>query len=185
MHSHNPFWTFSVALYQLAPVRQACLQWQQDYLVDVNMLLYAVWQAHCRHRLSQEHFVLLIDEVERWRTETVLPLRQVRMSGRAKASGLPVSGQTEHFYTQVLALEIQAEQIQQNMMFEFAQNSMVTAVAENTTMDTLTSSNLTTYLKVHGGQFEMSERVEQKVTDLVQVMRQGYEQVSGAGKAGN
>ena len=49
----SPFWRFSLAFYRLPAVADACIALQEQAGVDVNLLLFLLWQATRGRELSQ------------------------------------------------------------------------------------------------------------------------------------
>ena len=50
--SGSPFWRFSLAFYRRAGVADACIALQEEAGVDVNLLLFLLWQATRKRVLS-------------------------------------------------------------------------------------------------------------------------------------
>ena len=48
----SPFWRFSLQFYRLPKVADACIALQEEAGVDVNLLLFLLWHARQRRRLS-------------------------------------------------------------------------------------------------------------------------------------
>ena len=48
----SPFWRFSLQFYHLPKVADACIALQEEAGVDVNLLLFLLWHARQRRRLS-------------------------------------------------------------------------------------------------------------------------------------
>jgi uncharacterized protein (TIGR02444 family) len=113
----NPLWDYSVATYRLDEVAQLCLGLQDDFGVDVNLLMYAGWLAHMERRLSGAHLTELEALIVDWRESVVKPLRLLRrqLHGRAPAEGIR---------TEIKVLELRAEQQQQDMMYAFYQRAV-------------------------------------------------------------
>ncbi len=108
--STNPFWDYSIALYRVEGVAPLCLELQDRYGVDVNVLLYAGWLAHLGLPLTQGHLAELEGAVAQWREQVVQPLRQLRRQWRDVAQiGVLRQG--------VKDLELQAERQQQDIMY--------------------------------------------------------------------
>ena len=77
----SPFWRFSLDFYRRPGVPEVCLQLQDAHGVDVNLLLFALWQATERRTLSVE---LPIRSVFEARTVAAVA-RQIERSRRASA----------------------------------------------------------------------------------------------------
>jgi len=115
----NPFWRFSLRVYDIAEVAKECLELQRTDAININMLLFCAWMA-ASHRTA-----LIISEVRsiesnirHWHETTVLPLRKVREQLKS-ASGIQHQA-VQAFRHQVLATELSAEQIEQALLFEQA-----------------------------------------------------------------
>jgi len=105
----NPFWEFSLAHYELDDVPQACLALQDEFRLDVNLLLYAAWLADINRRLTAEHLKGMDTVIAPWRTRVVQPLRVLRRQWRdyPQASGIR---------NEIKKLELDSERQQQDMM---------------------------------------------------------------------
>ena len=84
--------------------------------MDVNLLLYAAWLAHMDQRLSTEHLARVDAEIIDWREGVIKPLRALR---RQLHENLMASGVRD----EIAALELRAEQQQQDLMFAFFQRT--------------------------------------------------------------
>lgn len=76
--SNGDFWRFSLQLYAQPQVADLCVQLQDTYQLNVNMLLWCCWLeqkaiALTAARLEQAH-----ERVDAWEQEYVLPLRTLR-----------------------------------------------------------------------------------------------------------
>lgn len=107
----NPFWDYSLSVYDAPGVADACLSAQDDCGVDVNFVLYAAWLAATDRLLTVEHLAMLEAAVARWRTHAVQPLRRLRRDLKS----LPGA---EELRRQVAALELTAERRQQDIMWQ-------------------------------------------------------------------
>lgn len=74
----HPLWDFSVAAYRKTGVAEACLDLQQAYGVDVNILLACVWSGLRGQSLDAIGINVLRTSVHEWHDEVVRPLRKIR-----------------------------------------------------------------------------------------------------------
>jgi len=119
---NSPFWTFSLAFYRQPGVAEACLRLQDESGVDVNVLLFLLWQASKGWELSPAEVGELDQHVAAWRQMTVIPLRSVRRALKSPPAMLtPDAG--EGYRTRIKAVELEAERLQQRAMFEWSENS--------------------------------------------------------------
>ena len=115
--SKSPFWRFSIKFYQVPGVAPACIELQDQAGVDVNVLFFLLWLATQSRALNNEQ----VSEIERgigaWREMAVVPIRNVR---RALKSPPPVMSAeaAEGFRTRIKAVELEAERLQQEALFQ-------------------------------------------------------------------
>jgi uncharacterized protein (TIGR02444 family) len=112
----NPFWDYSLATYSLEGVASTCLALQDTIGLDVNLLLYAAWLARMDQRLSGEHLAGLEADIADWREMVIKPLRALRRQ-------LPDYSSASWVRKEIKALELRAEQQQQDLMFAFFQKT--------------------------------------------------------------
>jgi uncharacterized protein (TIGR02444 family) len=120
-------WDFSLQLYSQPEVEPLCLELQDSYGVDINMLLWCEW-------LEQQHKCLTLDRLQMarmciapWKAQTVLPLRELRreLKNRYGTSNLAV----EKLRQTIKQAELQAEQQTQTLLEELAESWPVESVA--------------------------------------------------------
>jgi uncharacterized protein (TIGR02444 family) len=115
----SPFWQFSLRFYRLPKVADACIALQEDAGVDVNLLLFLLWQALQCRAFSAAAVADLDAAVAPWRDATVIPLRRMRRI--LKTPPALVAGATaEAFRNRVKAIELEAERLQQEAMYALA-----------------------------------------------------------------
>jgi len=115
----SPFWRFSLQFYRLPKVADACIALQEDAGVDVNLLLFLLWQARQRRRLSTADVAALEAKIAPWRDATVVPLRSVRRALKSPPA-LVEAATAEAFRNRIKAVELEAERLQQEAMFALA-----------------------------------------------------------------
>jgi len=113
----NPFWRFSARVYSRPGVSDACLQLQDDFDLDVNLLLFCLWCAAAGPgRLKPDDFEQLEQRVGGWQTETVKPLRAIRRRSRDELG----DELAEFFRAAMLRIELDAERVEQELLFRWA-----------------------------------------------------------------
>jgi uncharacterized protein (TIGR02444 family) len=115
----SPFWRFSLRFYRNPDVAAACIALQDGAGVDVNVLLFLLWNATLKRSFSPAVITDLDERIGAWRNAAVIPLRELR---RALKIPPPVvaPGAAEAFRTRVKAAELEAERLQQQTMYELA-----------------------------------------------------------------
>jgi uncharacterized protein (TIGR02444 family) len=133
----NPLWEFSLGIYALDEVAPSCLVLQDQFALDVNLLLYAVWLAHADRRLTVEHFAALDALVADWRCHVIKPLRALRQQLR---SYLPAASAVNELDVvgELKSLELRAERQQHDMMYAYSRQTAALPQAAYPLLDNLT-----------------------------------------------
>jgi uncharacterized protein (TIGR02444 family) len=125
----TPFWRFSLSFYRESGVADACIALQDEYGVDVNLLLFLLWLADEGRLLSADEIKKLDEKARDWRNLTIIPIRSIRRKLKA-ARTLVDPGQQEAFRTKVKALELEAERLQQQALYALTQSAPLGQQAE-------------------------------------------------------
>lgn len=118
----SPFWRFSLRFYREPQVADACIALQEEAGIDVNLLLFLLWHATQKHVLTAAEVAGLEARIGGWRDMTVIPLRNVRRALKSPP-GLVEGGKAELFRTKIKAVELEAERLQQEALYDLAQTS--------------------------------------------------------------
>src|SRR5262245_56230261 len=108
----NPFWTFSLGYYRGAGVSEACLDLQDNCDVDVNVVLFLLWQASQKRSFAAVQVKALAEKVGPWQIDVIGPIRRLRRMLKDNAPLLD-KGPAELFRTRIKAIELEAERLQQ------------------------------------------------------------------------
>jgi len=111
----NPFWDFSLAVYDRAGVAPACLALQDRHGLDVNLLLFCLWAGACGRALTAAELDGLIAAVRPWQDGVVAPLRAVRRWLKAQQSVPNASAAA--LRSAIKERELDAEAIEQEILF--------------------------------------------------------------------
>lgn len=125
----NPLWEYALRTYAREHVASACLDLQDRFGMDVNLLLYAAWLAREGRRLTHEHLAALDAVVTGWRGSVIRPLRGLR---RALDCYLPPPGVSIELNLagELKTLELRAERQQHDMMYVYSCDARELARAE-------------------------------------------------------
>lgn len=103
----DSLWQFSLATYARPGVADACLDLQDRFGADVNLLLFALWAgAVCGVRLGHAELDRLKAEAAAWHHPVVVPLRAVRRH----LKGVPGA---ETLRESIKAAELESERLEQ------------------------------------------------------------------------
>jgi len=105
----NPFWNFSLAIYAQAGVATACLDLQESFGVDVNLLLYVCWCASEGRALTTPQIAAADANIADWRRDVVHPIRVLRQ-------GLREYPGVDSTRTVIKQAELEAERVQQQRL---------------------------------------------------------------------
>ena len=111
----NDFWRFSLAVYGQPGVGGECLGLQDKFGLNINLLLFCAWLGRRGIVLTREHLEGASRSITSWHDHVVRPLRGVRR--QMKLHHEDVSA----LRAQVQRVEIEAEQVEQAMLFDYAQ----------------------------------------------------------------
>ncbi len=117
----TPFWRFSLNFYRQTGVSDACIALQDGCGIDVNLLLFLFWLASEGRQLSVDDVKKLDEQVRSWRQLTIIPIRDTRRKLKG-ATTLVEPGKQEAFRNKVKAVELEAEQLQQEALYNFTKS---------------------------------------------------------------
>lgn len=108
----NPFWDFSLAIYSSPAVQTACVELQDGSGVDVNVMLYLLWHAANGREMTNADAKAVLDALEGWRKDVVVPLRTARRSLKTPPPAIDPAA-AERLRAIVKKAELESERIQQ------------------------------------------------------------------------
>lgn len=115
MTQPSALWDFAVALYGRPGISEACLALQDEYGVDVPLLLYATWLGEEGRKLSALDVADILKSIRPWQNEVVMPLRVLRR--RLKEGPPPApSERTETLRNAIKGAELLAERIELELL---------------------------------------------------------------------
>ncbi len=104
-------WNY-VLRYYTGAVPKRCLELQDKYQLDVDLLLFGVWLGATRHIALTDAALLSSDQhISAWRHDVIRPLREIRRRLKA-AEYSTINAETQSLYREVLAAEIHGEKIE-------------------------------------------------------------------------
>ena len=112
----TPFWQFSGVVYARPGVAEACIDLQDRHGLDVNLLLFCAWAGAQGRVLDGGDLGLLRSASRPWHDEVVAPLRAARRWLKRQTAVPDDLG--EAFRTEVKALELQAEMLEQLVLYQ-------------------------------------------------------------------
>jgi uncharacterized protein (TIGR02444 family) len=114
----SPLWRFSLAVYRGAGVQEECLDVQERYGVDVNLLMLCAYAGAVEGAaLSARDVEDALDATGGWHADVVRVLRQVRRSLKPWGEAGDFAQVAGPLRLKVKAAELESEQIEQAMMW--------------------------------------------------------------------
>ncbi len=147
----NPVWDFSLSLYDRPGVAGACLALQDRHGLDVNLLLLCSWAGAQGRLLGAAEMARLRAAAAAWQQQVIRPLRGVRRWLKTQAE-IP-SGLAEPLRAAVKELELEAERIEQQRLYEAlggAAGDAASGGAPAAPMAARAAANLRAYLDLAG-----------------------------------
>lgn len=151
MHNatNHPFWSYSLTQYSQAGCEAFCLSAQNQFGLDVNMLLFSVWLGTQGKALDMD--ALDQTPIQKMRREVIAPIRTLRRSFKQNTN---LSDQErDELYQRLKQLELQAEQQQQWLLFQYSE----TLAIKYTATQSLSAKNIKAYLEQVGWNEEGKE----------------------------
>jgi uncharacterized protein (TIGR02444 family) len=147
---NSPLWDFSVRFYRTPGLGDACIRLQDEVGVDVNVLLFLLWNASLKRRFSAAEVAAIDRHVAAWRQNAVIPLRNVRRALKAAPGPLP-AGEAEVFRTKIKGLELEAERLQQQALDGYTPSTRLGETANSA--EEAARANVAAYETVVGRRF--------------------------------
>ncbi|WP_420430850.1 TIGR02444 family protein [Hyphobacterium sp.] len=120
----HAFWDWSLAAYDRADVRNAALTLQDQHGLNVNICLWCAWLA----QLGRDGSPILPEataRLEAWSADITQSLRTVRRQLKESRRG-------ERLYKAVLACELDAEHVEQDILFDLADQAVAASPTPKT-----------------------------------------------------
>ena len=158
----TPFWTFSLSIWKNKAAQSALLSLQNDMNFVVNRLLFCSWLGFERRELLTEA-MFKDDLLSQWHEQSVAPLRALRMTLKTSAS------QQSKLIATIQSAELQAEQIEQALLFQ-RKDQLSQVTTKRNTLETL-SFNLLSYTQRalnESGQNFHADQIHSKLITLIQ-----------------
>lgn len=135
------FWNFSLTLYAESGCAERCLELQNQWGLDVNLVLFCLWYGKSFGTLPHSILTDALDFSQHWRSQVVQPLRDLRVDMKqqtALASHFPFN-EFEELRENIKKLELAAEQRQQEQLQRIAENSDLSECEEDAGLENLRS----------------------------------------------
>ncbi|TNF65369.1 MAG: TIGR02444 family protein [Gammaproteobacteria bacterium] len=123
---NNPFWQFSLKLYKNKQIESALINLQEQYDLNINCILFALWLAYVDIQLQPNEFQDIIKSVEVMQSNITKVIRKARKSVKLNQSQYP-----DMFYQNLLQIELESEALQQQKLYQLASKFKQTEIKIN------------------------------------------------------
>jgi len=115
-NSENNFWLYSKTHYARPGVSTYCLQCQDIYGGNVNILLFCSWLGYRSIEISIQDLVEACGEIEQWDLSVVQPLRKVRKY----IAESKIATSKENTIVSLKKLELTSEKTEQDVLYRWS-----------------------------------------------------------------
>ncbi len=124
----SPFWNFSLAVYSASTVQDECLNLQDEFGLDVNLILLCAFLGAIHGvALTADDIAVARGQVQQWQEQVVRPLRAARRNLKtAELTDARDAAATTQLRAQVKAAELESERIEQMMLEQWAEARLAT-----------------------------------------------------------
>ncbi|BCA96636.1 hypothetical protein TUM19329_29970 [Legionella antarctica] len=112
----NPLWDYSLKIYTNKDVKLLCITLQDDYDINVNIVLWCCWYASELGPFSHQFLNQVLAYNAPWHNHVTRQLRQARQWLRTNLNNELI----ESFRQDIIQLEITSEAFQQNQLYELS-----------------------------------------------------------------
>jgi uncharacterized protein (TIGR02444 family) len=111
--SSEQFWLYSLNLYPA--IKEVCLQWQDNFGVNINLLLFLLYLDKQQQSLNETQLQQLEDLLKHFSTEVTQSIRALR---RTLPSPWLESDMQQPLRQQLLSTELAAEKLEQQLLVQ-------------------------------------------------------------------
>lgn len=112
------FWDWSVAIYRQGDVEKTTIQLQDDFDLNVNVVLWCCWCAHHYEEIPEFALRKAIEETSNWTNKVTGPIRSARRASKEQ------SAIENDLYNTLKNAELMAEQVEQTSLALIAENQL-------------------------------------------------------------
>jgi len=157
------FWNFSINFYQISDIEKSCLALQDNYQLNVNLILFCHWLAlNKQQALSQSQWQILVAAAQPWE-DIIQTLRKSRRMITNSSIAWPTDFKQETS-NGVSSIEINTEHMQQ-LSIEQAWKAFDITECEDSPLEIL-QHNIKNYLIASDSQFTIEQL--QKELDTIE-----------------
>lgn len=139
----SELWNYSTQIWTLPEVETICLDLQDNYDANVNMLLYCCWIGDKNLSLNDDDLQALLDTVQPWQT-IIKPLRDSRKMMKQQLIALP-SSLIDQTVSNITEMEVNAEHMTQLALEKVLRPEKISPCIEQSAIE-CSLNNIKTYI---------------------------------------
>lgn len=170
----SAFWNYSIQIYQTPDVEQACLNLQNEFNADVNIILFCLWMGEQKRRLSLDEVLVLTLTSAPWQDAILKPLRNARKTMKQHIIAMPPE-LLDQTMCNMREMELNAEHMQQLELEKTLDLANKPAEPDMSAVE-VTTGNLIMYFKQLESVSSLGD-VNQEITALLNAVFQDVEAV--------
>lgn len=169
----SEFWNYSTQIWTLPEVESICLEMQNNFDANVNILLYCCWVGDKKLTLSDDDLQMLLDTIQPWQT-MIKPLRDSRKMMQQHLIAMP-SELIEQTICNMNEMELNAEHMAQLAMEKVLHPDRMSACSSESELE-CSLQNINTYIKSMEG-ISSSDNPMTQISQLLTAIYQDEEGV--------
>ena len=143
-YPNSEFWNYSTQIWTLPGIEPVCLEFQNNYDANVNILLYCCWVGDKKLSINDDDVQVLLDTAQPWQT-IIKPLRDSRKMMQQNLMAMP-SEMIEQTTSNICEMELNAEHMEQLALEKALNLSQVTPCTDTSNIE-CSLNNLNRYLQ--------------------------------------
>lgn len=140
---NSELWNYSTQIWTLPEVELICLEMQNDYDININILLYCSWVGDKKLLLNDDDMQTLLDTVQPWQI-IIKPLRDSRKMMQQQLIAMPAN-MVDQTVANISEMELNAEHMTQLAMEKALKLESISPASDQDNIE-CSLNNIKTYL---------------------------------------
>lgn len=142
-YPNSEFWNFSTQTWMLPDIEKVCLDLQNEFDVNVNILLYCCWIGNKKLSINDDDLQMLLDTTQPWQT-IIKPLRDSRKMMKQSLLAMP-SEMVDQTLNNINEMVLNTEHMEQLALEKTLNLANVSPCSSQSSIE-CSLTNLVTYL---------------------------------------
>jgi len=173
---NSELWNYSTQTWTLPEVELTCLEMQNDYDININILLYCCWVGDKSLLLNDDDMQTLLDTVQPWQI-IIKPLRDSRKMMQQQLIAMPAN-MVDQTVANISEMELNAEHMTQLAMEKVLKQESISSASDQSNIE-CSLNNIKVYINSLEGISSISDVMPQ-ISQLLIAIYQDEEAVQMA-----